>query len=89
VAAHEFLFALDLPVAGETSDAMLRELVPKLLDHLGCGPEVVAELLDALRAAATTLPARRCDVQFRVNAGELNITVAAGEHLWATSRLIP
>ncbi len=90
MADHEFLFALDLPAAGVASDAMLLDLVPKLLGYVGCETEVLPELVDALGRAAATDGSRRCDVQFSLRHGELNITVAVGKRaLWHISRPVP
>ena len=78
MADHEFLFALDLPAAGAANDAMLRDLVPRLLGYVGCDQEVLSELIDALRRGADVAAGRRCDVQFRARDGELRITIAVG-----------
>jgi hypothetical protein len=91
VPVHEFLFAVDLPAPGAASDAMLADLLPRVLGHIGCGPDVLAELMDAVRRAAVETADHngRCDVQLRAVHNEVSISVTAGGRVWRTSRAIP
>jgi hypothetical protein len=92
VADHDFLFALEMSDAAESS-RLLGELCTAVLGHVGYGAPAVAEMTRALAAAVSPSGAngaRRCDVRFVAHAGELQIVVArAGAAEWRTTRPLP
>jgi len=92
VAAHEFVFALQLSEEPHF-DGMLAEVARTLLAHVGYGAPAVEELRGAIRAALkSAAPAGqpRCDVRFQAQSGQLQITIAyAGGEVWRTSRPLP
>jgi hypothetical protein len=92
VAAHEFVFALQLSDESHF-DAMLAEVARTLLAHVGYSAAATEELRATIRAALkSSAPAGqpRCDVSFRAQSGHLQITIAyAGGAEWRTSRPLP
>jgi hypothetical protein len=61
--------------------------------HVGCAPEHVEGLSDALAKASEKGPGgadRRCDVQFRAGNGTLEVLVTSnGGRVWQTEILLP
>jgi len=92
VAAHEFIFALQLSDEPHF-DAMLSEVARTLLVHVGYGAAAAEELRSAIGAAlkdSAPVGQPRCDVSFRAHSGQLQITIAyAGGAVWRTSRPLP
>jgi hypothetical protein len=92
VAAHDFFFALEFSSQG-ASASLLGDLAARVLGHVGCSPEDVPALADALEKAVAKGAyggERRCDLQFRAGNGTLEILVSAnGGRIWQTSRSIP
>jgi hypothetical protein len=76
VPGQPFYFALEF-FSRDVSEALLGELASQVLNHVGCSRQDVPELDDALARAAATAAADacRCDVQFRVQDGALEIVV--------------
>lgn len=92
MAVHDFVFSLQ--ISDEPSfAAMLGELGASVLQHLGFAPGAIAEFQAGLRAAldrGTAEGTRRCDVAFRVAAGELVVAVCyEGGAEWRTARPLP
>jgi hypothetical protein len=91
VAASEFFFALEFSSQG-VSPALLSELTSRVLAHLGSSAEALPELTEALSRAVSAGAAageRRCDVQFRVRDGKLDVLVCSnGGRIWQSSRPI-
>ena len=92
MAAHEFLFALELSDEPDF-DRMLTELTGALFAHVGYSKAAVEELRQALHGALTgglSCDERRCDIRFCAHAGELQIVVSyAGGGQWRTARPLP
>ncbi len=91
MASAEFFFALEFSSQG-VSAALLSELASRVLAHLGSPPDALPELSGALSeavAAGAATGERRCDVQFRVRDGQLDVLVSSnGGRIWQTSRPI-
>lgn len=89
---HDLLFSLNLS-DGPPFDEMLSGVATSLLGRLGYSAEAVAEISAVLHAALVQGAAdgrRQCDVQFRVEAGKLQIVVSyAGGREWRASRPLP
>ena len=87
----EFFFALEFSSQG-VSARLLTELASQVLLHVGSSPEAVPDLAQALQEAVAQDAAtseRRCDVQFHVHGGHLDILVSSnGGRVWQTSRPI-
>jgi hypothetical protein len=90
--AHEFVFALQLSDEPHF-DSMLTELAGAVLAHVGYQAAAVEELCSVLQgvlAKGLSNGHLRCDVQFSVRGGELQIVVAyAGGAEWRTTRALP
>ena len=89
--ASEFFFAVELSSQG-ASAKLLTELASCVLSHVGSSAEAMPDLARALQqavAASAGVGERRCDVQFRVRGGKLEVLVSAnGGRIWQTSHLI-
>jgi hypothetical protein len=87
---HEFLFALEMADAPDTS-RMLGELCAAVLGHVGYAAPAIAEVSRELHdAIGRSNHAGRCDVRFVVHEGELQIVVArVGAAEWRTTRRLP
>lgn len=85
-----FFFKLEFASEG-VSDALLEELASQLLRHLGRSPRQAPDLDAALtQAAATAKAAGRCDLEFRLEDGALEITVSSDRgRLLQSSHPIP
>ena len=91
MSAHDFLFALEL-TDESPHDRMLADLAGAVLSHVGYPAPAIEELTGALAAALADGVARgrRCDLQFRAHAGELEIAVSyKGGGGWRTTRSLP
>jgi hypothetical protein len=92
VPAQEFFFSLEFSSQGAPA-ALLNDLAAQVLGHVGCTGANLLALSDALQSAVAKGAAggpRRCDVQFRVHGGTLEIVVTAnGGRVWQTSLAIP
>jgi hypothetical protein len=87
VPGQPFYFKLEF-FSGDVSDALLGELASQVLHHVGCSRQDVPELDGALARAVATTAVRscRCDVQFRLQNGALEIVVRSdGGPLFQTS----
>jgi hypothetical protein len=88
VAAHEFLFAIELP-GPAPSDELLSDLASHVLDHAGCPQDGVGGLVEVLRDLLVVRPegdAGRLDVRFCARAGRLEIVVTADSRpVWRAS----
>jgi hypothetical protein len=89
---QDFLFALD--VSGDPeSDQMLVEVARTVLGQCGYATSAIDALVGELGAALAERVSqgkRRCDVRFRVEAGQLEIVVAgAGRPEWRTTWPLP
>jgi hypothetical protein len=89
---HDFLFALDVSGDADTG-RMLGELCTAVLGHVGLGAPAIAELTSALSGAVAKSGAngaRRCDVRFVAQGGQLQIVVSCpGAADWRTTRPLP
>ncbi len=69
---------------------MVRELISSVLGHVGCPPQTVADTVASVHAELARGVAeglRRCHIQFRSRAGELEIVVRyEGGQEWRTTR---
>jgi len=92
VSDHEFLFALDLSDEPHF-EKMLGELADTVLKYVGYQAAAVEELRAAMKsalAAGATNGHAHCDVRFRAQRGELEITIAyPGRDQWRTTRPLP
>lgn len=92
MAAHEFLFALELSDEPHL-DRMLTELTGALFAYVGYSTAAAEELGGVLRRALVdglSQDQRRCDIEFRAHAGELQIVVSyAGGGQWRTALPLP
>ena len=92
MAAHEFLFALDLPDHA-AFDEMLAEVTRSVLGHVGYACDAIPELVAWLHAALTqggSHASSRCRVQFSAHAGQLQIVVShGGGREWRAKRTLP
>jgi hypothetical protein len=92
VAAHEFLFALEV-----SDDAgfggVLADLTRSVLTSVGFGAPAIAELTATVAAQLADGAARgqrRCDLRFLAHAGDLQIIVACdGGTPWRMTRPLP
>ncbi|MQA30502.1 MAG: hypothetical protein GEU82_11805 [Luteitalea sp.] len=84
-----FYFALQFS-SHDVSVALLDDLAAQVLRHAGCRPHDVPDLDGALAMAATTAAgSRRCDVQFAIRDGALEIVVSSnGGRLFRASHPI-
>jgi hypothetical protein len=74
----QFLLALKLSDEPR-SDAMLEDLATRVLEHAGYSQSVIADLLASFRAALDEgegIGARACDIEFRVERGQLLVVVS-------------
>ena len=91
MSAKEFLFALELS-GDPDSETMLSDLAGAVLAFLGYSHAAAEELRGALRRAlrdCRSKDARRCEIQFRAHAGELQIAVSHAGGKWRTARPLP
>jgi hypothetical protein len=88
VAAHEFLFTIELP-GPVPSDELLCDLASHVLGHAGCEKDGVADLVEALRNLLVMRAANaggRLDVRFRACGGRVEVVVTAGSiPVWQAS----
>jgi hypothetical protein len=90
VAAQDFFFSLEFSSQGAPV-ALIEELTSHVLKYVGLAETAVSELGAALQQAALGASAgqRRCDIQFRVGGGKLEIVVTAnGGRVWQTTRVL-
>jgi hypothetical protein len=89
---REFIFALELSDEPHF-EAMLTDLTQAVLAHVGYQAAAIEELRGVVRealASGTAGRGRRCDLRFRVRAGELEITVSCADAPeWQTCRALP
>jgi hypothetical protein len=92
VPADEFFFALEFSSQGAPS-GLVEDLASQVLRYVGCAPACTPELTRALEratAAGSASGERRCDVQFRVRRGTLEILVSSnGGRIWQETITIP
>jgi hypothetical protein len=89
---HQFLFAVT--VSNQTGfDEMLADLAGCVLNQVGYGPEAIADMIGAIRAALAQRAAEgapECETRFLAEAGQLLIVVSyAGGREWRTARPLP
>jgi hypothetical protein len=92
VAPPEFFFALEFSSQGAPA-SLVEDLATHVFKYVGC-PDLEADgLTDALEKAVDNGGAhghRRCDVQFRVSNGALEVLVSSnGGRIWQKSLTIP
>jgi hypothetical protein len=92
VAPPEFFFALEFSSQGAPA-SLVEDLATHVFKYVGCPNEEATGLTDALERAVDTGGAhghRRCDVQFRVANGSLEVLVSSnGGRVWQKSLSIP
>jgi hypothetical protein len=89
VTTKPFYFALEFSSQGASAE-LLGDLAAQVLEHVGLSTEAVPELAGSLQKAVAEGGAagadRRCDVQFRVQPGKLEIVVSSnGGRVWQTT----
>jgi hypothetical protein len=91
VPGQPFYFALEFS-SHDVSVALLDELAAQVLRHAGCSRHDLPELDGALAEAAASSAAgiRKCDVQFSIQDGALEIVVSSKDGpLFQASHPIP
>ena len=90
--AHDFFFAIEFSSQGAPA-SLVEDLAANVFRHVGCAPEHVEGLSNALATALEKTPGggeRRCDVQFRARNGTLEVLVISnGGRVWQTEILLP
>ena len=82
-----FYFALEFSSQGASAE-LLGDLATHVLEYVGSSPSAVPELTESLQKAVAQegVADRRCDVQFRLQPGKLEIVVSAnGGRVWQTA----
>ncbi len=92
MASQEFFFSLEFSSQGAPV-GLVEDLASQVLRYLGCATHLAPDLTDALGRATSKGTAggqRRCDVQFRVQRGTLEILVSSnGGRIWQETIAIP
>lgn len=90
--SHDFYFALEFSSQGAPA-ALVEDLASNVFRHVGCSPDHVEGLSDALKRASEddgSENERRCDVQFRARNGMLEVLVSSnGGRVWQTEIILP
>ena len=87
--AVDFTFTISLRNESRL-DELVEQVASAVFRQVGCAPPAARELLLPLHEAVALTPgAEWCGVQFRVQAGELEVTVRSGSGgTWRVSRPI-
>ena len=92
VPSHDFYFSLEFSSQGVPA-ALVDDLAVHVLRHVHVQESAASGLTEALEQAAGTSATgtpSRCDVQFRAQAGTLEVLVSSnGGRLWQTKVAIP
>ncbi len=88
MSAKPFYFALEFSSQGASAQ-LLGDLAAQVLEHAGSSRDAVPELTESLQKAVaqgTAAADSRCDVQFRLQPGKLEIVVSSnGGRVWQTT----
>ena len=87
----QFLFSLKVSDQPQL-DAMLQAVAKCMLERAGYAPAAIADILATFHRALDQRPAERrsaCEIQFRAEAGELQIVVSDAGREWRVARALP